>query len=127
MEVSQGAAAQEPSMGRMAVLQVVLNKCVEQNKMAVPGPEWHWQLTWVSDFSEYNPTEHVSVVMLLNWCKSNCGFCIVEICCLILDTFLNVVMLYILLMHISYFMFFANDLYIDCCLFYIYFRLGKWC
>lgn len=42
-EVSQRAATQEPSMGKMAVLQVVLNKCVEQNKMAVPGTESHFQ------------------------------------------------------------------------------------
>ena len=35
-------------------------------------------------------------------------------------------MLYIILMHIShFFFFFAND--ITCCLFYIYFRLGKLC
>ena len=34
-------------------------------------------------------------------------------------------MLYIILMHISRLIFFAND--ITCCVFYIYFREGKWC
>lgn len=70
-EVSQRAAAQKPSVGGMAVLQVVLNKYVEQNKMAIPGAASHFQyyLLAAADFhefqtlTEYNPAEHFSVVM----------------------------------------------------------------
>ena len=31
----------------------------------------------------------VYITLLLGWCKCNCGFCIVEICCLILKYILN--------------------------------------
>lgn len=63
--VSQRAAAQEPSMGQMAVLQVGLNK------MAVPGAEYHFQyhplatanLHELQTLAEYNPAENFSVVM----------------------------------------------------------------
>lgn len=45
-------------------------------------------------------------------------FCIAELNHLILEYVFNVIMLYIILMHIPHFMFFPNDL-----LFTIYFRL----
>ena len=47
---------------------------------------------------------------LLGWCKSNCSFALLNFALWYWNTFLNVVMLYIILMHISHFMFFANDL-----------------
>lgn len=69
-DVPQRAAAQEPSMARMAVLQAVLDKLVEQNKMAVPGAESHFQYHSLAAADlhelqtlEYNPAEHFSVAM----------------------------------------------------------------
>lgn len=70
-DVSQRAAAQEPSVGKVVVLQVALDKCVEQNKMAVPAAESHFQyhplaaadLQELQTLAEYNPAEHFSVVM----------------------------------------------------------------
>lgn len=58
-------------MGRMAVLQVVLDKCVEQSKRVIPGPESHFKyhlltaadLHKLQTLSEYNPTKQVFVVM----------------------------------------------------------------
>ena len=48
-------------------------------------------------------------VYLLDWCKSSCSFCAVEICCLILEYILKCGCV-IILMHISCFMIFAKDL-----------------
>ena len=48
---------------------------------------------------------------ILGWCKSSCGFYIVEIYHLILEYILNkCTYVYIILMFISHFMFLANDL-----------------
>ena len=33
--------------------------------------------------------QHSRLHILLGWCKSNCSFCIAEICCLILEYILN--------------------------------------
>ena len=49
-------------------------------------------------------------IKLLGWYKSNCSFELLEVCCLILEYILNVVMLYTILMCISHYMFFGNDL-----------------
>lgn len=65
------AAAQEPSVRRMAVLQVVLDKRVEQSKMAIPESESHFQchpsaaahLHELQTLAEYNPGEKLFVVM----------------------------------------------------------------
>ena len=63
---------------------------------------------------------------LLGWHKSNFNFYIVAIWPLILKYILNkLVMLYIILIHISRFVFFCW--LITCCLFSIYFILGKRC
>lgn len=55
----------------MAVLQVVLDKCVELSKMAIPEAELYFQyhplaaakLHKLQFLTEYNPAEHFSVVM----------------------------------------------------------------
>lgn len=70
-DISQRAAAQESSMGRMIILQVALDKCVEQNKKVVPGTESHFQyhslavadLQELQTLAEYNPAENFSVEM----------------------------------------------------------------
>ena len=63
--------------------------------------------------------------LLLGWCKGNCNFCIVEICCLILEYILNKCgyVIHHFNVHFSPYGF----LLMTCCLFYIYFSLWKWC
>ena len=63
-------------------------------------------------------------LLLLGWCKSNCSFALLEFATCYWNMFLNVVVLYIILMWISHLNFFCYWL-ITCCLFYIYFRLWK--
>ena len=49
--------------------------------------------------------------LLLGWFKSNCDFTLLNFAVSYWNTFLNVIMLYIILMCIShFFFFFANDL-----------------
>ena len=51
---------------------------------------------------------------MLGWCKSNCSFALLNFAIWYWNTFLNVVMLYIILMHISCFMFFfGNEFILD--------------
>ena len=60
---------------------------------------------------------------LLGWCRSNCSFALLNFAVWYWNTFLNVLMLYIILMCISCFIFLLMILLVV----YIYFRLGKWC
>ena len=71
----------------------------------LPDPEAQ---KWTDD--ELSICEVIFMVYILGWCKSNCSFALLNFAIWYWDAFLNVVMLYIMLMSISHFMFFANDL-----------------
>ena len=54
--------------------------------------------------------KHNEAAVVLGWCKSNCSFALLNFAVWCWNTLLNVVMLYTILMYISRFMFFTNDL-----------------
>ena len=92
--------------------------------------EW---ITYSFQFMACNDSCHrqlhlrmLQFLLLLGWCKSNCSFALLEFATCYWNMFLNVVVLYIILMWISHLNFFCYWL-ITFCLFYIYFRLWKWC
>lgn len=63
----------------------------------------------------------VQLLYYLDWCKQNCSFCIIEISICYWNTFsVNMVILYIILIHISHFVLLTITV-----LFFIYFRLWK--
>ena len=97
----------------------ILSQVVKNSMVAVLSFSSH-----LTSHTLLDPLPSAFISMLLGWCKSKCNFALLHFAVWYWSTFLNVIILHINLMHISYFMFFfAND--ITCYLFYIYFRLGK--
>ena len=52
------------------------------------------------------------VCLVLGWCKSTCSFTVLNFAVLYWNTFLSVVMLYVILMHISHFIFLLMTYYL---------------
>ena len=68
----------------------------------------------------------LSTTCLLGWCKHNGGFALMNFAIWYWNTFLNKCG-YVIHHFNVHFSIFFNQWFITCCLFYIYFRLQKWC